>query len=263
MSYRIVFFDIDGTLLDDQKQIPASTRDAIKHLQEQGIETAIATGRTPATFAHIRETLNIHSYVSLNGGYVVRNDRVVAHTPMPIDLLDRLQAVAEPNGHALGWIGTEEMSITREHPLVDACLGVHDIEAPPVQPDLYKNCDIYQGLLFCKEAELASYVEQLPELQFIRWHDNALDVQLQGISKAIGIQHYLEDAKLEAAHSVAFGDGLNDLEMLQYVGVGVAMGNAKEEVKRVAHRVTLSASDGGIAAALQELGLYAPQGAWN
>src|SRR5690625_6342097 len=71
MHEKIVFFDIDGTLVDDDKNIPVSAKQAIDELKRNDVYVAIATGRAPFMFEHIRQELEIESYVSFNGQYVV------------------------------------------------------------------------------------------------------------------------------------------------------------------------------------------------
>lgn len=71
MNKKIIFFDIDGTLLDHEKKVPATTKESIQELKEAGHIVAIATGRAPYHFEELREELGIHSYVCLNGQYVV------------------------------------------------------------------------------------------------------------------------------------------------------------------------------------------------
>ncbi|UHA72370.1 Cof-type HAD-IIB family hydrolase [Paenibacillus sp. 481] len=251
----IVFFDIDGTLLNDEQQLLESTRQAVQQLQAAGIETVIATGRTPATFKWVREALNIHSYVSLNGQYAVRNGEVIVAEQIPDSLLGEFANVAQANEHVVGFINENTWTVTMENERVHESLSHHGIAHPPVNAELYKEQPIYQGLLFCEEAEITSYAERFPELQFVRWHRLATDVQLKGRSKASGIEQYLRAVDARVEDSIAFGDGLNDKEMLQFVGTGIAMGNASDEVKQCANMVTASNGEDGIANALVELGL--------
>ena len=79
---KIVFFDIDGTLLDHEKKLPASTKEAIKQLQDSGVFVAIATGRAPFMFESLREELGIDTFVSFNGQYVVFEGKVVYKNPL-------------------------------------------------------------------------------------------------------------------------------------------------------------------------------------
>ncbi|WP_327204828.1 HAD-IIB family hydrolase [Paenibacillus sp. DMB20] len=87
---KLVFFDIDGTLLDHNKEIPRSAKEAIRELRSEGHEAAIATGRAPFLFKEIREELGIDTYVSLSGQYVVYRNEVVYANPISRQLLEQL-----------------------------------------------------------------------------------------------------------------------------------------------------------------------------
>jgi len=251
---KIVFFDIDGTLLNTRRELPPSTIQAVRGLQDRGVETVIATGRTPANFAHIREQLGIESYISLNGSYVVREGEVLANQMLQLEYIERLNTLSTEYGHALGWIGTEELGLYADHPQVSAILEMYGMKMP-VNPQFYKQCEVYQGMLFCPEEEISPYVQGVPDLQFVRFDEYAVDVVRNNLNKAVGIEHYLKATGIAPDSCIAFGDGLNDIEMLQGVGLGIAMGQAKEIVKHAAKRVTRSVDEDGIALALHELGL--------
>lgn len=255
MAIRTVFFDIDGTLLDEQKQIPESAKQAVRQLQESGVETVIATGRPPVNFEWIREELGIHSYVSLNGNYVVREGELIFDNPIPAELVTTFKATTMKNGHGLGLVSHDEYRLTLLTHEAESCLGNHGLTVPTVAPSFDEEHKIYQCLLFADKNTGRDYEQQFSELHVMHWDELAADVQLRGSSKALGIEHYLQAAGVKQEDSMAFGDGINDLEMLQYVGTGIAMGNAGDALKGVADKVTLKASEGGIAAALQELGL--------
>src|SRR5699024_10629828 len=109
---------------------------------------------------------------------------------------------------------------------------------------------IYQALLFCEQDDEA-FLSQHPELNFIRWHDLSCDVLPGGGSKAVGINKIMKASGLSKEHSFAFGDGFNDIEMLQEAGTGIAMGNAVEPLKQVADHMTAKVEEDGIFKALQ------------
>ena len=95
MKKNIVFFDIDGTLLDHDKQLPDSTRHAVRKLQEQGTYVAIATGRAPFMFKELRKDLGIESFVSFNGQYVVFENEVIYKNPIRTQSLHKLSEQAK------------------------------------------------------------------------------------------------------------------------------------------------------------------------
>ncbi|MGM7635991.1 Cof-type HAD-IIB family hydrolase [Bacillus sp. Hm123] len=253
---KIVFFDIDGTLLNHEKQLPARTKEAVKLLQQKGIYTAIATGRAPFMFEALRKELDIESFISFNGQYVVFEGEAVYLNPLHIDPLRKLVAQAEEKEHPLVFMNESTMRSSHpEHTHIETSFRSLNFPHPKAQLDFYQQNDLYQTLLFCNEEDEMNYREQFPEFTFIRWHPYSLDIVPVGGSKAVGIEKMLERLPFELEDVYAFGDGLNDIEMLQAVGTGVAMGNAHPIVKEQANMVTADVADDGIFLALEKLGL--------
>jgi HAD superfamily hydrolase (TIGR01484 family) len=116
---------------------------------------------------------------------------------------------------------------------------------------------IYQMFLHCDLEEEISYQSHIPELDFRRWSSGArtCDVNLSNSNKAVGLTKLLEVLGIAPDEAVAFGDGLNDIEMLSLVGMGVAMGSGREELKQIANMVTISAEEEGVRYGLEKLGL--------
>ncbi|MFD3447977.1 Cof-type HAD-IIB family hydrolase [Microbacteriaceae bacterium 4G12] len=247
MNDKIVFFDIDGTLLDHEKKVPASTKEAVRCLQENGVHVAIATGRAPFMFADLREELNIHNYVSFNGQYVVFEDEVIYKNPLPTNTLDMFTTFANEQQYPLVYLDHKEMKATVEsHNYVKESLGSLYFDHPLPQPDFYQTRDVYQALVFCETGEEEKFRLQYPQFHFIRWHDYSVDILPNGGSKAKGIERFIEKLGFNHEQVYAFGDGLNDLEMIEAVGTGIAMGNAENQLKEVANYVTKDVGEDGI-----------------
>lgn len=256
MKKKIVFFDIDGTLLDEEKKLPSSTVRAVQELKKAGVYVAIATGRAPFMFANLREQLGIDSFVSFNGQYVVFEGSVIYKHPLHRQKLHELKEEAHKNGHPLVFMNVNEMRASMEdHPYIHVSMESLKFSHPPFDPLYYENEDIYQALLFCKAEEEQMYVKAYPEFRFVRWHNVSTDVLPTGGSKAEGIRRMIERIGIAQENVYAFGDGLNDIEMLKFVGTGVAMGNAQEEVKKVADFVTKPVGEEGILYGLKQLEL--------
>lgn len=256
MKKKIAFFDIDGTLLNHDKQLPEETKQAIHDLKEKGVYVAIATGRAPFMYKELRETLGIDSFVSFNGQYVVLEGKVVYKNPLPTEHLKALHEHAETNNHPMVFMDEEGMKATTpEHSFIHTSLGSLYIDHPLVDASYYVKREIFQSLLFCEGDEIEEYRKQHAKFDFIRWHEVSCDVLPSGGSKAEGIKKLIEAAGLTIDDSYAFGDGLNDVEMIEQVGVGVAMGNAVPETKQVSDYVTDDVNDGGLVKAIYEVGL--------
>lgn len=252
----MIFFDVDGTLLDHDKRLPASAKEAVLALKQAGHEIAFATGRSPFMLKTLREELGIDSFVSFNGQYVVLHDSLIYKKPIPADLLRSLSEYALQSDNPIVYLDHEGMrSSSTHHPLINASMNSLDYRHPEHDPDYYVGREIYQTMLFCTELEEPGYKEQFQQLDFIRWHPFSMDVLPSGGSKARGIEHFIAKLGFARENVYAFGDHLNDLEMLRYVGYSVAMGNSPESVKKAARYVTKDVSEDGLAYGLELVGL--------
>lgn len=256
MERKIVFFDIDGTLLNHDKKLVPSAKTAIEQLKKNGIFVAIATGRAPFMFKDLREELGIDSYVSFNGQYVVFENKVIYKNALNKQLLLSLLEKSTSKNHPIVFMNESKMRANvKNHPYITTSMNSLKFQHPPYDPSFFLNQDIYQALLFCTGDEESQYIHEFQDFCFIRWHEVSVDVLPNGGSKAEGIKRMIEQLGIKRENTIAFGDGLNDMEMLDFVGTGVAMGNALDEVKRKADEVTKDVADNGIRFGLEKLGL--------
>ncbi|UGB32874.1 Cof-type HAD-IIB family hydrolase [Metabacillus sp. B2-18] len=253
----VIFFDIDGTLLTHDKELPFSTKEAIFKLKDEGHVVAIATGRAPFMFEDLREELNINTYVSYNGQYVVLDGEVLFTNPLKISSLEKLTENALLNEHPVVFMDHEDMkaNVPEHHYINESIYSLKIKHFPTHDPYYYKGRDLYQTLLFCPEGEEKQYEQNYQDFDFVRWHPFSVDVVPSGGSKAIGIKKIVEKLGFSDEHQYAFGDGLNDIEMLSTIKNSVAMGNAENRVKEVAKYVTKSVEENGILHGLQQVGL--------
>ncbi|MBM7692114.1 Cof subfamily protein (haloacid dehalogenase superfamily) [Peribacillus deserti] len=257
MEKQLIFFDIDGTLLDQNKKLPPSAKEAVQRLKMKGHEVALATGRAPFMFKDLLEELDIHTFVSFNGQYVVCNKEVIHKNPLSEKSLDLLLQYAVERKHPLVFLDQANMRSTmEEHPYLKESLSNIKGNNPLIHdPAYFKNREIYQTLLFCLDEEQSSYTGTFKDLTFIRWHPFTADVLPAGGSKAKGIEAVIRHLGIKQEHVYAFGDGLNDLEMLRFVRNSFAMGNAPLLVKETAKYITKDAGDDGILYGLEMAGL--------
>ncbi|PIC70336.1 hydrolase Cof [Sporosarcina sp. P16b] len=253
---KIVFFDLDGTLMNHDKTILESTKQSLYALRDKGIYTVICTGRAPLMFKWLLEELSFDSYVSMNGQHVVLEGEVIYSNPMKPEVIQQLTELAHKQGHGLTYSTFESfVSNVEEHPLVQEGTARLKIPYPPVDPNVYSHSVVNQVQIYSTPKETEKYMELFKDYSFIRWDENSVDMLPEGASKAIGIQTMLEHMDIPIENSYAFGDGANDMQMIETVGIGVAMENAIPELKEVADHVTASCSEDGIMKGLISLGL--------
>ncbi|MBU9720513.1 MULTISPECIES: Cof-type HAD-IIB family hydrolase [Bacillaceae] len=255
MDKKIVFLDIDGTLLDRNNRIPSSTKNAIKKLKEGGIEVAIATGRPPIWFSHILNELDLMNYVSFNGSYVVFNGESLLTNPLNSEELSKFVEFANEKEQPMVFLNEKEIYANHSsHPFIHESIGGMDLQHPPFNKTFHLENDVYQALLFIEEKDSPWYKDH-SQFDYVRWHEKAIDILPSGGSKAKGIEAMLKAMGIPKENSYAFGDGWNDIEMLKYVGCGVAMGNAVIGAKEAADIVTNDVEEDGLYKGLLKLDL--------
>lgn len=259
MNYKVVILDIDGTILPHGKTVSSATMDAIQQLKDKNMIVVIATGRAPYFSKSIIEQTGVRSMVFFNGAYVYHEGKEIYKNAIEKNVLKKVHLLSHKNQHPLTFLSGTSFKVTDlTHPfVVDAYR--HDpwkLELAPSQ--FWKDQDIYQLFLHCDQKEELTYQEKIPELDFRRWTSpgaRTCDVNLTNSNKSVGLVKLLEKLGIAPDEAVAFGDGLNDIEMLSLVGMGVAMGSARDEVKQAADMVTFSAENEGVRYGLKRLSL--------
>ncbi|MGG1214884.1 Cof-type HAD-IIB family hydrolase [Micromonospora provocatoris] len=251
---KILFFDVDGTLYNSEKILPASAKEALLEARRKGYEIAIATGRAPFMIQSLLEELDINTYVTFNGQYVVYRGEVVYTNGVDRDELAKIIAFGEARNEPVVFLDDKRMiASVGEHNMVSESLETLKYPYPELDSSYYMQNDVYQTLIFMEEKDEHLYEEAFPNVQFVRWHPYSCDILPKGGSKAAGIEKVLAKMGLTLEDAFAFGDGINDIEMLEAVGTGVAMGNGHERVKAVASHITDHVDADGLAKAMRYL----------
>ena len=253
---KAVFFDVDGTLLSHrQNDVPKSTRDALHKLREKGILTVIATGRHMIEFSNLPVgDMDFDGYLMLNGQLILDSNRsVYAGTPIDEGEMKILAGIFKRKKIPFALVGANHRYIN----YVDDTVVRTQTEVKGIIPDVgeYRGEKIYQILAFVPDDEKRVLEELLDECSITTWNDTGIDIIPKGGGKAVGIQKFLDENGLDRSEIMAFGDGENDIDMLKFAGIGVAMGNGGDAVKAAADYVTDSVDENGIENALRHFGL--------
>ena len=256
MDYKIVFFDVDGTITHHKDgSISNSTKEAIKALKNKGIRVVAATGRPLSMCEEIRE-LGIDTFITANGGYVKHNQEVIHKVPMDKNNLQEVFEFANTQNHALSFF-TEDFSMNgvKDTQILKALKETLSLNDYPVINPLIYHQEVYLMCLYASDEIVEKYIHKFPHLAFERWHPLVLNILQEEVSKSLAVRKVLQYFDIDKSEAIAFGDGENDIDMLEIVGHGVAMGNGNEKLKMVADFVTKRSGEDGIEFALKKHGI--------
>ena len=255
---KMLVLDIDGTLTNSKKEITPATKKAIRKIQDEGHIVVIASGRpTPGT-AKVANELQLDQtggYVlSYNGARITdwKTKEIIYQNTLDSQVPSILYNYASQND--LGLVTYQEQNVvtgTRhdDYMVLEARINeipILDVDNFPefVTFDVNK-CLLTAPINVAKEHEDA-IAELLPNANVCRSEPFFIEVMPQGVDKATSIDRLVQFLKLKQEHTICCGDGFNDLSMIQYAGVGVAMENAQDEVKAQADFITKSNDEDGI-----------------
>lgn len=253
MGVKIVFFDVDGTLTNHEDgSIPKSTKEALKTLKSKGIKVVAATGR-PLSMCRELQELGIETFITANGGYVKHNEEVIHKMPMDKNTVQEVMAFANLHNNGLSFY-TEEFSMNgvMKTKILTALKETLSLDEYPETNRSVHNQEVFLMCLFATDETVEKYIHNFPHLTFKRWHPYVLNVLQEDVSKSLAILKTLAFFGIDKSEAIAFGDGDYDIDMLELVGLGIAMGNATETVKDVADFITKKSSEDGIAYTLKK-----------
>ncbi|MBP1637512.1 MAG: Cof-type family hydrolase [Bacteroidetes bacterium] len=254
---KAVFFDIDGTMVSfETHQVPQSTQDAIVDLRKKGIRVFVATGRHRSAINNLAN-ITFDGYITINGGYcTVENDICIYKRSIEksdIEALIEFQKnrpfpcmIVEETRSFINFLNDDV-----EHVL--NMLNFPTINVRPLEEAL--NSDVLQLVSFFTENKENTVMSVLPNCESTRWYPLFTDIVPKGSHKGIGMDKIIAYYGISLDETMAFGDGGNDISMLQHAGIGVAMGNADDEVKASADFVTDTVDADGIYKALNKFGV--------
>lgn len=244
---KIAFFDIDGTLIDiNKKVISEKILETLSRLKQKGILICLATGRAPLTLPRFPE-INFDVFLTFNGSYCFNSEKVIFSNPIPVQDVKQLIKNAANIGRPVS-IATKDRIAANgaDQDLVDyfEYAGLK-VEVSEDFEELLKE-EIYQVMTGCRKSEYVPMMKGIRQAKITAWWDRAVDIIPADGGKGKAIEKVLAHYHLDKAEAIGFGDGNNDIEMLQSVGTGVAMENGSEQLKAVADDVCGHAAEDGV-----------------
>ena len=269
MNKKIIFIDIDGTLVNDSDVIPPSAEIAIKEARNNGHYVFLCTGRSKVEiYDHILK-IGFDGIIAAAGGYIEVNNNIIFHKTLSIKSakhiieyfdINNVEYYLESNAglfasknlkkrlHEL-FFNDKDMDKKAKaeikkglQPFLDAMVENENM----LREDINKVSFIESELSFCTiKAEFENEFNVI-NCTVPAFGKNSGELSLPDINKANAIEKLLANLNLSEIETYAYGDGMNDLEMIQYVKYGIAMGNAKAKLKEVAFDVTNTHDECGI-----------------
>src|SRR5574344_328150 len=250
---KAIFFDIDGTLLSyNTHQVSRGTIEAFEQLHRKGILTFISSGRHRLLIPDFPITFD--GYITLNGGYCYMRDKVLLSNPISQEESDRWLRYVKQTGMVTMSFLRDELYVNYIDEPTRSFQRQLDFKMPVlIDTEELIGREVYQFIAMQPEGKDATVQSMLPHCRLPRWHPLFSDLIPSSNSKAEGMKRILEHCGLTREESMSFGDGGNDVEMIDYSGIGVVMGNALDDVKTHADFVTSDVDHEGIYHALKVL----------
>ena len=263
---KAAFFDIDGTLVSfNTHKVSDSSKEAIKQLRKKGIKVFVASGRALFQINNL-EDIELDGYITVNGGccFVKENGsfkEIFRVSLAKEDLFSLMNYLNDDNNKfPCSLVTSNCVSINYIDDIINILYGMANIN-PPKTIDfndyIPKNySEILQLNIFVddnREKHIMSNI--LKNSMSSRWHFSFADVNPKCSGKNIGIDKIIEYCGIDLSETIAFGDGGNDMTMIEHAGIGVAMGNANEALKEIADYITDDVDNNGVYNALKHFNI--------
>ena len=265
---KLVAIDMDGTLLNSKKELLEETKQYFKNFHNKNTETllVLCTGRPESGIRPYLKDLGYleenHYIISQNGAniYESQTGKRVMDAFVDSAAIQKWIELGKKHGISVMGAGVDYYYSFDEDPTewmeFDVKLVSGKLKRIPTKESL--NTDFYKILLMGDEEQLSEFETFIPqewrdEFYVVRSQKYLVEVLTKGVNKAFGLEKLAQKLNIEPSEIAAIGDAANDIEMLEYAGLAIAMGNASEEVKAIADIVTDTNENNGVIKAIDKL----------
>lgn len=270
MKFKLLCIDMDGTLLNSKKEITEKNKQYLRKAQEAGVKVVISTGRLFTSADYYADLVGIKApIISANGAFIREKDenKVIYKSLLGKDNCEIILKVLKkydliPNFHTSNAIFTEGsnphiqmyLKTNEDHP-ADKRIEIQTVIDWSQVFESYK-----EELLKCiaidmdyeKIAKAKEELSAVEQLEVVSSSSNNFEVMCSGVSKGRGVEILAAYYNIKREEIICIGDNENDASMIAYAGLGVAMGNADEEIKTMAQYVTASNDEDGVAEVIEK-----------
>jgi Cof subfamily protein (haloacid dehalogenase superfamily) len=249
--HAMAFFDLDGTLLNRTSQLDDEVVQALHQIRQNGILPVIATGRGHFELDELMAQSGITSAIAMNGQFIIVEGETIYHEPMATDSIRKLKQVVDAKNQALAFYDKDSYWVSEMTPLVKSAYGYTDAPLPLVNDTRFLTDEVNMLLVFTDQISDVDYYRDLvPEFNYFKNTPFSIDIINAGSNKGTGVQKVLDLLNF-TGETYGFGDGPNDLHLLEVVDHATAMGNAIPELKAIADFVSTANTNHGIVTAFK------------
>lgn len=270
MNTKMIAMDLDGTLLDSRKQLSLKVKTVLKDCADRGIHVVLASGRARCGVDPLAKELSVVRYVlTTNGGGVwdLQQNRLIYSRPLDrkvvLDLIDLVAPYPVMYDVYVDGIGKSETKFLEHLEDYGVCGPIRQLvlDTRELVPGIRQYVEagtrpVEKMNLFFADMDLRRQIRKLlmgdDRIAVTSALENNLEINARGTDKGDGLSHLAGFLHVSREEIVAFGDGENDIAMLQFAGLGVAMENSANEVKLAADVVTMSNDQDGVAYAIEK-----------
>ncbi|MTI80511.1 MAG: HAD family phosphatase [Firmicutes bacterium] len=258
--YKLIAVDMDDTLLDSNLNISSRSMDAVRRVQEKGIHITLSTGRMFSSVKPYAKKLGIDLPLITYQGAMVKSalsEEVLLHRPVPLELARQVVAKIKEYGYNINVYVDDKLYVEKITPEAEMYARISGIKAHPVGDLLeFLQHPPTKVLAVAKEPEIDKLEKDMrplfdQQLHITKSKPQFLEFSHPRATKGHALAMLAERYGVEQKQVMAIGDGYNDVEMLDYAGLGVVVGNAREEIKKLADHVAPSNDEDGVADTLE------------
>lgn len=259
---KIIFSDMDGTLLTSDNKLPVGFDETMAELKKRGVIFAPASGRQYfSLLKSFKKYVDEFLFVAENGTLVMHREIEIFSSPIDKAAVDKVLEVTEPMKNILRvWCGKKDAYIRREQDTAENQAELNKYYTHNAVVDNWNDIDdtpikiaLFDGTAHANENIYRHLAQFYDDLQVVLSSDYWVDLMSKGISKGEAVKNVQRILGLKPEECAAFGDYMNDYEMIQAVGYGFAMANAHPDLKRVAKYETLSNDEFGVIVGIKRL----------
>ncbi|MBU3112820.1 Cof-type HAD-IIB family hydrolase [Clostridium lacusfryxellense] len=270
MDYKLICIDMDGTLLNDKKTISERNIKAIRLAYDRGVRISVCTGRIFTSAEAFSDLLGVKSpVIAANGAYIREKDRdeVIYTSSIGIERCKKLLSVFRkydiyPHYYTNERIFTENVeyssrfyeatnkTLPKDKQIKVVLVEDWDLIFKKYEAEIFKAIGIHSNLEKIREAKIS--IRDMNEFEVVSSHFDNFEVTGKGVSKGNAVQVLANYYGIDSKQVICIGDSENDLSMIKYAGLGIAMGNADENVKEAAGYITDNNNCDGVAKAIEK-----------